>query len=543
MAKPNRNRSGNRPQSSANNEVKREQPRKDSRDRRVNFDNERLSKFDKKYGTNDPKWYNHSPMLTQAAASIPFFTTTGAPLDFGTDAVPGIMSIYWCPSVGGENGDPLNQAANSVYSYTVHANSRNYKYNAPDQMLLILAGANLFTAIGMGLRAYGVMRNYSELNSYTPEALVRAMGFDYTDLKNNLSDMWFDLNEMIDRSSQIWIPNTMPLIERWFWMTSNVYTDAESIKGQVYVYVPVQLYKYDETSSTTGGSLTAIQWISPNNATTYNTWAQYKQMIETMFSALLNSEDRGIIFGDMLKAYGADKIYSLKPIDSSYRLAAIYDKEVLSQIENASLVGEYPVSVTQNSDTLTLQENWNYYAPTVWDAARPTLYPKVWPDYRVFNFHQPASPTVDQVMVASRLMAAGSYVFTQSSEAIGTRPYAYGTEVCVSANIWFYRWVNGTRTLLNSPVPASAPNQPTVNSGVSLRTIGWWASFDWAPWIYVQNNMSDASDIKSVGKQTLTNILATLGDYDNYIILDADTLKKLHRAAIYSEFGIPQVTT
>lgn len=151
--------------------VNREQPKKDSKAKRVNFDNERLDKVEKQMRkdsgyrdcrSNDVLWYAKTPELLRSAASIPFSTTLGTKPEFTIPtAVPGVLQIDWAPTVGGMEARPINQAANSIYSFTVHANSRNYSYDPADQMKMIIAGMQVFSALAAGIRAYGVMLNFS----------------------------------------------------------------------------------------------------------------------------------------------------------------------------------------------------------------------------------------------------------------------------------------------------------------------------------------------------------------------------------------------
>lgn len=56
------------------------QGRKDSKDKRVNYDNERESKFTadaKKLGCNDISWYANNAELMKAAGSLPFSSVLG----------------------------------------------------------------------------------------------------------------------------------------------------------------------------------------------------------------------------------------------------------------------------------------------------------------------------------------------------------------------------------------------------------------------------------------------------------------------------------
>lgn len=318
------------------------QGRKDSNSKRINLDNERESKFEKDMckgakwtdaRSNDVSWYAKTPELLRAAASLPFSITTGAKPEFTIpEAVPGVLRIRWTPAVGGSDGNPINQAANSKYSFTVHANSRNYAYDPADQMKMILAGSQVFSAIAAGLRAYGIMHRFEQRDYYTPQALVSAMGFSYTDLRSNLANMWYGLNELIARSQQIWIPNDMPVITRWFWLNSNIYRDGGSIKAQYYIFQQRFFWKYVLGTSLESTNLESVAW--PDDCT----WSQYLGFVDSLIQPLLDSQDRGIIFGDILKAYGPDKIYALNNIDNTYVVEPVYDREVLTQIENLTVI-------------------------------------------------------------------------------------------------------------------------------------------------------------------------------------------------------------
>lgn len=521
------------------------QGRKDSGTKRVNFDNTRESKFDqdvermrKASGftddrSNDIAWYAKNAELLRSAASLPFSTTVGTKTPYGdATAVPGIMALNWAPVIGGEENAPINQAANQIYSFVVHANSRNYSYNAPDQMALILAGANAFAAIAMGIRAYGTMRLFDQRDMYTPKALVRAMGFNYDDLRNNLAQMWFDLNELIARSKQIWIPNVMPVIERWYWMSSNIYRDGDNVKSQYYLFTPTLLYQLNESSSG-GTGLTAREWMSSQSV--QHTWADYMQYVNGMINALVNSEDRGIIFGDILKAYGADAIYALNEVSSSYQITPVYDREVLTQIENAMPFGNRPADVTQDQANLTLVQNWSSAALSVFEGNAA-----YWiPDVQVLNFHTVDTPTPEMIMIATRLKPAGLQFITYSGgEAPSGQlaPITYGTEVVLNINVLANEWAGAIVAhnifAFNSKVGYNAPILNTED-----QALGYMA-FDWCPWIY---------KIQSVAlpTQAFTPAIVTakqaFGDYDNYTYIDTLTLRKMHQTAVYSEFGVPTI--
>lgn len=538
--------------------VKREQPRKDNRTKRVNFDIERVSKFEemgdetkKTSKSNDVTWYAKNVELLRSAASLPFSTTTGMQLPFGSSAmpsVPGVMSLTWNMSIGGVNNDAINAAANSLYSYVVHANSRNTKYNAPDLMQVIIEGAHVFSAIAHAIRAYGTMKRFDQRNSYLPIGLIAAMGFDYSDLQANLSQMWFDINEIIARATQIWIPNDIPVLQRWFWMNSNIYMDAASIKSQYYVFTPGSFYGYDETYNDNGGALSLIPddaasetQIKPftMKAGSNHTWAEYVTLLNTMIGSLLNSEDRGIMFGDILKAYGSDKIYAISPIPSDYTVQPVYDTEVLSQIENLSVYDGIPYAFAQNTNLLQIYTDWkgdNATTPPGTKYMYPLTLMSWVRDVEILNFHQLDVPTPAQIMVATRLKAMGAF---------GIKPTTSGTSVllvpktCGTETISGVDWIQFNYT---DNVPSLAVTAMSVNAnstvGITYPMFSAHEAFDWAPWIYYYADTTLPSDVANVKAPSVRNCF---GDFDYYTSIDTETLKKMNVTALYSEFGVPVI--
>lgn len=529
--------------------VKRQQPRKDSKSKRVNYDNERESKFDREIkeigktcASNDVRWYAHNAELLRSAASLPFSNVTGSNIGWeGATAsglnVPGVFALYHLPSIGGWSDAAVNSSKESIYSYVVHANSRNTSYNSTDLMLVILAGSQIFASLANAIRAYGIMKTFDQRNKYLPMALVQACGFKYADLQNNLANMWFDINEMIARASQIWIPNTLPVLDRWFWLNSNVYMDSASVKGQYYMFTQRHFWIYNETQSDKGGGL---NWIKPDgtplttedtgkafdNTNTY-TWASYMTMMNGMFNALLNSEDRGVIMGDILKAYGAERIYAIKPIPSDYIITPQYDTEVLTQIENADICSTVYYGVTQNPNTLQLETQW-----TAW-ASAPTL-SSICPDQAILNFHQKETPTPEQIMVATRLKVLGSHIIPQTADPTKISviiPDTTGTEY-VQIMAYFAFNVSGTLTW-NEYLPKE------IGSVGERDTYGQLA-FDWCPWQYEIVGTAPAKDAP-ISSFEPPKVKAGLGDYDNYTVIDKRTLQKMHTTAVYSEFGVPTI--
>nr|AVX53665.1 putative capsid [Marmot picobirnavirus] len=490
---------------------------------------------------NDPSWYMQSPELAKSASSLPFSQTTGGFPAFNDAVPPGVLSIEYWPTLGGAYLDPLNQAANMMYSYTVHANSRNTKYDAPDEMLIVIAASQLFAAIAMGVRAYGVIKWYEQRNAYVPDTLVLAMGFDPEDLRANLSKMWFDLNLLIDQATQLWVPKDMPVFQRWFWLNSNVYMDGDTFRSQMYIFVPKGFWQYkegpDSPDGTGAGALQMRGWANHTTTQPVNkrTWQEYMNMVNDMLASLINSQDRGIIFGDILKAYG-DNIFKMNPIDSSYKVVPVYSQEVLSQIENLTTIQSIPVSVIQDKNTVTLKEYWSPLAEE--NPSGQCLPGKV-----VLNFHQDTIPTNEQIFVATRLQAVGNimaqYEGVEGDPSI--TPYACGTEVVYTVIMWARN--PRTRNVAGMLFPLKWEKSGSdFVMPVKPDKVGLYMAFDWAPFIYVLDSTETGQWVNSKKPGThLFDVVHAYGDYDMYTIVDASNLQQLHQTALYSLFGVPKI--
>lgn len=572
------------------------QGRKDNGSKRVNLDNERESKFEKQYNrdskrstANDVAWYSKNPELLKAAASIPFASVLGKPVGEWSGRVPGVMVFDYAPAIGesqiatssnynSEFGPyAINQAGRQIYSYLVHANSRNYKYAYQDVMILCLAGSQVFSMLASMVRAYGLVKVYSETNAYLPKAVLQSLGFQVDDLRNNLGNMWFEINEMISRSNQIWIPNTMPLIQRWFWLNSMVFTDDEDPKGQIYVFNQNNYWKYTETAFQSGGALVRLtmkdtsghvvgEEFKPSANKSY-TWSQWKEAFNIMIQALLDSEDRGIIFGDILNAFGADKIYSMHEVAADYKVFPAYNAEVLTQIENLTVAqGIIQEAVVQFHGTSTNQKQ--VLAPRYTVIPDPTANAK-WlngmvPDVAVINFHQPNQPTPEQIVVATRMQSMGVANFANVpvmavSSGGSWNPIesqqpvvrTCGSEIVNDAHVvCAKRSGSGGQTTFEvidvkfNTIGTASGTAAFPDSPNQVQQAAYASAFDWHPFVYsMQSNIGTKTTWTGVPTQcfALDYDSIPLGDYSNYSTIDTVMADKMHSMSLFSEFGLPYI--
>lgn len=556
------------------------QPRKDSDDPRVNYDNTREDKFErdiardsKKSNANDIAELSRNAELMKAAASIPFGSIIGTPVDgYKADAVPGILAFHWSPNYGISDTTVINKAFQQIYSYIVHANSRNYKYEYTDLAMYCIAGMEVFVAIEEMKRAFGLMRGYSEKNAYYVDALVTAAGFDPDDLRKNLPNMWFDINNLIMQTRQIWIPNVLPVLQRSLRYAREVYTDANGFRSQIYIYRRNRFFQLSETADEKGTCLLpALMLRSPGNwSQTYsftglpassddpdrpvdnvtNQWSVFKSMVQNMINQLVVSQDRGMIYGDILKAYGEEKIYAMSEMAVDYTVFPAYNSEELMQIENIEMSYNYdPMGWFQVPD---LGEG-NRINPGFFNLTDRITTGA--PDLHVLNMHFEGQASPEAVMVATRMKAGslikndvrqqnyatitntnGVYDAGKVNLTIGNLPLPYtaGTEVIRAIFLFTYEGGSPANlTNLDDLSVIQQTNQPATFWGSNLYRL---MAFDWHPFLY--NTLANTPS--EVGGH-YNYYIESYGDFDNYTTLTDDNLKKMHDVALFSLFGIPQL--
>lgn len=535
---------------------------KDSKDPRINYDNAREDKVAKQIADdmkketgNPPEWHFRNPELMRSASSIPFASITGIPVfqENGSEAVPGVMAIGFSHAFGsGRKPIAINQASDANYSFIVHENSRDYNQTAPDYTILSVCGMEVFSILASVIRAYGTVKApmYQEQNYYKPDVLLRAQGFDPVDLRANLGNMWFDINNFIDQSRQIWIPNIYPLMERWYWLNSNIYQDAEGPRSSMYLFVQNRYLQYDEVRYKTGGSARTVQIKEGSNTLTFDptartwTWAQWKSVIQGMIDALINSEDRGMIYGNILKAYGPQRLYELQPIAADYAIQASYNAEVLAMIENITLSQVSVAELIQYEEDL-------YPAYTAFQT--PTNANTLnfgAPQKSVLNFHVSDQPSNELIVEGTRMTTLGATVQNVcrpnaiTGEGVDPVfsdiliPDTICAEIANSISVWYYAIdANGVTNL----VKGNTKQFYAANNDAAIASITF-APFDWHPFVYVLGDITPSAATPPVGTKFNEPINA-YGDYDNYTVLEKGELVKMHNADMYSLWGVPVVLT
>lgn len=459
-----------------------------------------------KNGCNDPRWYGYTPQLVQDFASFPYGVASGTRLNTGdpdTDnySVPGIMNVRFVPSVGfaDDENAPINIAMRQVFSFVRKKNSGATNYQPADLIKYIISVDSAYMFLAWMRRAYGLLMDYSQVNRYFPEAILRSMGLDPNDLATHMADFRGFINIYAAKLSSMAIPATMPYMLRHTWMVTNIFADSENEKAQIYFYDPDAYYHFVEgVGAQTQSSVTLMQpptRIDGNDNTVgypdYNGGCSLDQLRAfgwTLLNPILASSSMNVMSGDILKAFEGNVVQAIGVTDD-YRVLPVYNQEVLSQIMNATMMGNINLLSFTLIEQQGVNEGWIKSTPTgkpystrvipnagqtitATGAAAQALRlfmtavqsqtgsnggninaPYVANRYITFNR---GHITADDTMVATR--CTNTYdklnvnVYESNGDVVGElvgNILTAGSEVCTFASVFQYTWINGTNRKLS----------------------------------------------------------------------------------------------
>lgn len=481
---------------------------------------------------NDPSWYGSSPKLLGDAGKISFNNPAGLPINLSPDLTadglwnshlssvrfPGIMTydIVTGPGVSHDNSSAVNVAARNLYSYIRHANSGHANYDSPDLMLYLLAADNAYMWYAHLIRLYGTMMLYVTGNRYYPKALVAAQGFNFEDLIEHIADLRFVINRYVKQIGSLCVPAELSLFKRHNWLYSNYFLDEDTVKAHMYLFRPAGFHIYNETAG--AGKLDWVDYDKLGNQTAPTPWKDFEDIVHIcniITASLMESEDIGIMSGDILKAYGNDKLLTLSMIPEDFTVVPSYSPEVLTQIHNASIVSgtnHTSLNITQDVETGAL-----LWVPSAFanNAAQQVQFEAACSENKLIDMPM-SDPTPDDVMVATRLMATGY-----------ESPYGdilCGTEFVSSASIVSY---NSNGSLETKAIENGGKTNSSLMAKMSM--------FHHHPTVYtVYYNGGDPSSTNFSDPA----IWVTLENYTN---MSQSDLLKLHEVAVLSEFNVPQM--
>ena len=311
---------------------------------------------------NDLEWYVKDVTMLLSGANFSYAYPLGGTYEMdnsatddvaGNISITGIQALRVAPILGCslDRTSPLNQGIRKMYTYIRHANSGAKNYDPADLGMYLGAMDSIYTYYWYGVRAYGMIMNYSPVNRFYPAAMLAATGWDFDDLIENAAVLRYGLNVLASQINNLVVPDTLSLFKRHRWLFSGMYTDGTTAKAQTYLYVPDGVYKfaYDAQSA---GKLNYTPLHRGEDDGKFLTVSEYLNTLNDLINPIITqvNEDFSTISGDIMKAYDVNQLYKLPFVAENYTVKPVYAEEVLSQIQNATILPYYVDPNTKTRD-------------------------------------------------------------------------------------------------------------------------------------------------------------------------------------------------
>jgi hypothetical protein len=522
---------------------------------------------------NDPAWYARDPYLLRDAASYAFGYAYGKNYTLGYSTrpgyntsgwiqppvdIPGVMVLSMKPTLGYSDGpaSALNTATNAFYAYVRHLNSGRKNYDPCDLMIYLTAIANIYSFIVWCERLYSCTLTYSEQNRYIPDALITAMGVSSTDIKSKLADFRMWLNSFINKVSCFVVPADITYFNKVVFMYRDLFIEngEGNIKDQIYMYNPDGFYRFNRDQDNRG-ILEYAPFIEYNRNKTVS---DIENFGVSLLQNLAGDEDASLMSGDIFKVYG-DKVIRLSSIDEFLALPLVYDPMVLWQIRNTHVC---PVIRKALSDSATTtsgartnisgstwkfnsSDNQECYPGSVWQDNNGNLISveryvnnstaadqydldtevKAYLSVNKMLCSDVAHPSPELVMESSRNMIGNE--FAPDIDGANFSNTNFGWIDCGSYLCQNFRVVHlKNNTIVDYNTGVFKTGALTISKDMELLS-----KFAYRPFEYYV----------LLDQQGAVNHLGIVNDINNYIILDDQSVHKLHDVALLSLLYVPGV--
>lgn len=521
---------------------------------------------------NDLSWYTKYPNLLQASASVPYPFRPGQvvnlgkfPIDEHTSgqpvgtqytrrvAIPGVCVLEWVPSFGYSNNavSPASVLAKEVYARIRKVYSGSLEADPPDLVVYLMALDSIYTFIGYWKRVFRIINTYSPENYTLPQILLQSMGFSVSDINYmtlHRQDLWQAINYLILQSRKFTCPAEMDIYNRHFWMSDNVYTDANHINSQFYLFNLKGIYQYQElaTPDNVMASGLTMQALDISSSSGVNVINKMYNQGTGLINALVAWDDAYTINGYLLRAYEGVPSFTVQELQNDESFTPVYSTEVLSQIENAFPLF-YPMPnnspmLLQNLQLNVSQDpksNEIIYLPRCKVEFQGTTDPTPAVTYGLCDMPYSISirnpePTVGETVIATRLkmgvrnLLKGTYTSGSQTNTRIQYTIICGTEILMNIAVTN---IKDTGTLFSMLYLRGCEYFDGTTSNAALgEMITRWAlmeQFDWHPITFSIYDGGGAG----------TGQVVYHGDLHNWTTITSQQLEDIHKICVYSEFN------
>lgn len=301
---------------------------------------------------NDFDWWNRYPELMETAVSLPFNYLPGTTL-FEKNAgrsnanyapfsrIPGAVTHYYINKYGCD--DDATNGCNAAFRQLWLTMHRKYRgigtYQAADLGIVQIATIEVISLLAEIERIYGVINRYGITNRNLPYTLLEAMGVSKAladDIRLNLADFRYGINEQILKAQSMCVFKDMPIVKDKISLASNIFLDRDSDDAQAVVFALADIGVLSSTTVPTGFSVEYVR-----QGSLHGSWLEgissYSGIITYLnyrIEAIVSDEDVQRIYSDMLAAFDANDLLFVYTLPEDYKVIPVYTDEIMHKQVN-----------------------------------------------------------------------------------------------------------------------------------------------------------------------------------------------------------------
>lgn len=520
------------------------------------FGDKSNSGFATKDKPNDPKFYTSAlPKFSNYVDTVKTFRIKDGGFNVTDSGYRvyeyGILALDWAPTLGGVNPasqlsltQPIEYVMNDLYAKVRAANAgASNNITKATQMLYVLAVDSIVTHLVQAKRFLRCVKTFMNTNRYSGKALAAAsLGVVLTvveDAANNYSDYVTRLNYIIAQfNSSVNVPNLFSFIEARATMANDVYVDSTSENANFIVYrTGILMVTNDD----------GVALEQSNLAGNLSVWLD---AIEGALGKLLILEPFNIVNGDLLKAFGAENMIQVLPLELGEIQEPIYSEEINDRINNTivtPLLGSIGVLSTTDGNALYQGDLSKPYIHVTATGASANLdsYKDLVLRKVPLNTDRPIdSVSVEDIISMTRHTVLFNYAGsgTTGNYTNEISYFALGAEIIYSMSLYRIDASTGRMVLYPSVLPNSY--NPTYQSLGSVTVYGK-DNFEAFPMMIGNASVSQTQvgttfDVPYFGDASGSRSTIAMKGRNKFYI-DGDTLENLHTIALTSEYCLHEV--
>lgn len=484
--------------------------------------------------------YVANEQLAKDNATLAFGNAIGAPMDlnlpnevnggraFGICAVETTLTIGQANSAASLFDAPINKACRSLYTKYWGKNSSVSNFQEMDVGIYTFCSAQLVGIVSWLKTIYAACYMHNINSEYVRSGILSALGVSASDITKHVNDLRGYINDRIMALKNYALDSGVPLYAMMADTYGYILMDAPNVsKTQYYVKRPGLVMKYVKSGENIG-SVTYVDFGHRTNA--YLTFEKLVTLVNDVFSAFETSYYISSISAAIEKAV-PNSLYQMSFVSEDYRITPFFDEVALLQIKNAVRYPSCEVSdITQDvvnrllKQTLTVKFSKSNTADSVswcrFIASNPVIHCK----------DRENSTPQDVVVVAA--MTVGVSDATFNGTQITGELSAYGIEVMTDSVAYGYD-AEETMTSYSAPtfVVISVTDSMTKDIAESIAIMTKSIrEFDFFPNTRIAVEYSTSAP----------PVTAYAADVDWSIAVTTETLRKIHRSAVYAALGVPE---